>query len=641
MNKPLRILFVDDNPSDRILAIRELEKEFQDLLVNQIIDEKNLIQALESGNFDLVITDYQIRWTDGLKVLSAVKTHRPECPVIMFTGTGNEEIAVEAMKGGLDDYIIKTPKHFKRLPAAVRLALERTQQHKAITEAEERYHELFESSIDGIASADLKGNILNCNQAFADMLGYNKNEIYTLTFKDYVSSKWHDLVARTISEQVLSRGYSDELEIEGVKKDGTFISVATRVWLIKDKEGKPTEVWAIARNITKRKKAEEKLKEYAENLEKMVEARTAELRESEERYRGLYESSTDGIMSVNLKGDLVECNQAFADMLGYTKEELIKLSLQDIAPSEWHGMGTRTFYKQIIPRGYLDETESDYIKKDGTIIPVSSRGWIIKDEDGNPTGVWGIVRDITERKKLDRLKSKFINTAAHELRTPLSALKAHVDLLELKSKTIDLPEDINRRIGIISRNASRLAVLINNLLDYTRLEEGTVKPKMELDSLESVVIQVVKEVMPLAHKHKHVLDLNTVAMLPYTYMDREMIHRVFSNLLSNAIKYTPDGGKINVFIVEENGKLHITINDTGIGVAEKDLENIFLPFNVVDLSESEITTSLSEFERTGLGLAITKEYVKMHDGEVWAESRFGEGSSFHVILPIKSSSPKH
>jgi len=120
MTNPLRILLIDDNPDDRALVIRELRKDFPGLQVEQITEASGLAQALEAGNFDLVITDYQLHWTDGLKILHAFKSRWPDRPVVMFTGTGSEEIAVEAMKAGLDDYVLKSPKHFVRLPLSVR-----------------------------------------------------------------------------------------------------------------------------------------------------------------------------------------------------------------------------------------------------------------------------------------------------------------------------------------------------------------------------------------------------------------------------------------------------------------------------------------------------------------------------------------
>lgn len=120
----LRVLFVDDNPNDRALALRELRRELGEVEFVEVLDAEDLASALERDAPDLVITDYELRWTNGLEALRAVKKRWPECAVVMFTGTGSEEIAVEAMKRGLDDYVVKTAGHFRRLPSAARSALE-------------------------------------------------------------------------------------------------------------------------------------------------------------------------------------------------------------------------------------------------------------------------------------------------------------------------------------------------------------------------------------------------------------------------------------------------------------------------------------------------------------------------------------
>ena len=106
---PVRLLLIDDSPNDRLLALRKLKQEFSDLQPQEVCDAEGFTQALKENSFDIVITDYQLRWTTGLEVLDTIKQHRPDCPVVMFTATGSEEIAVTAMKAGLDDYVIKTP----------------------------------------------------------------------------------------------------------------------------------------------------------------------------------------------------------------------------------------------------------------------------------------------------------------------------------------------------------------------------------------------------------------------------------------------------------------------------------------------------------------------------------------------------
>src|SRR6266568_5848606 len=172
MNGILNILLVDDNPDDRALAIRELNREFPDRQYHQVTDLKQFTRALERSPWDLVVTDYRLRWSDGLSVLMAVKARWPDCAVIMFTGSGNEEVAVRAMKAGLDDYILKAPRHYARLPTAAVLALVRSRQRRALQEAEARYRDLFNRVPAGLFCVALDGRIIDANPAMVGMLGY-------------------------------------------------------------------------------------------------------------------------------------------------------------------------------------------------------------------------------------------------------------------------------------------------------------------------------------------------------------------------------------------------------------------------------------------------------------------------------------
>lgn len=173
---------------------------------------------------------------------------------------------------------------------------------------------------------------------------------------------------------------------------------------------------------------EEVLHRVEEALEKQRLWR--ELRESEEKHRSLYESSKDGIASIDIQGNLLDANQAFLDMLGYTLDELKKLTFQQITPNRWHKMDEEIIENQIMVKGYSDEYEKEYIKKDGTIFPVSLRAWLVKDEQGTPVGIWGIVRDITERKQVEAERAK----AQNYLFSSLASIPDGVLLLDKQSR---------------------------------------------------------------------------------------------------------------------------------------------------------------------------------------------------------------
>lgn len=182
----LKILIIDDNPSDRTLALRELKKLFPQLQYREIIDENDFAAALAEDNFNLVVTDYQILWTTGLDVLHRIKKHRADCPVVMFTGTGSEEIAVSAMKAGLDDYVIKTPRHYVRLAAAVRSAWQRWQQKQALDEFKQSYYRFFERVPLGLYRLNARGEILEANSTLVEMLGYSsRQDLQGRTLSDF------------------------------------------------------------------------------------------------------------------------------------------------------------------------------------------------------------------------------------------------------------------------------------------------------------------------------------------------------------------------------------------------------------------------------------------------------------------------
>ncbi len=257
MNNPLRILLVDDNPDDRALVMRELRREFPDTHIEQIAAPDTLAQALAAGEFDLVITDYQLRWTDGLDVLRAVKNCCPYRPVIMFTATGSEEIAVEAMKAGLDDYVLKSPKHFARLPAAVQRALEQSRQRQALKEAESRYQRLFERVPVGLYRVSPDGQILDANPALAEMLGYeDRAALLDANAADFYTSpearrKWKAMAAR--------EGVIRDMEAQARRRDGTVIWVRHSSRLVRDDRGQLLYFEGAVEDITERKKREHEL----------------------------------------------------------------------------------------------------------------------------------------------------------------------------------------------------------------------------------------------------------------------------------------------------------------------------------------------------------------------------------------------
>jgi PAS domain S-box-containing protein len=236
MSQTLRILLIDDNPDDRTLVARELRREFPDLAIEQVAEAEGFNRVLEEEDFTLVITDYQLRWTDGLTVLRTIKARWPDCPVVMFTATGSEEVAVEAMKAGLNDYVLKSPRHFSRLSTAVRLALEQAQQRQALKQAEVRYRSLFDGVPVGLYQATPGGQFLDANPALLQMLGYpNRESLLAVNMVHlYVNAEecrqWQAIVER--------QGVVRNFEAQIRRRDGTIIWVRNSASAVRDDENR-------------------------------------------------------------------------------------------------------------------------------------------------------------------------------------------------------------------------------------------------------------------------------------------------------------------------------------------------------------------------------------------------------------------
>ncbi|NJO42263.1 MAG: response regulator [Cyanobacteria bacterium CRU_2_1] len=347
----LRVLVVDDNRGDRTLIIRELHREFSQLHVREILNTRDMAEAIATGEFDVVITDYQLHWTNGLNVLREIKQHYPGCPVIMFTNTGNEEIAVEAMKAGLDDYVLKTPGRYVRLAASVRVALERAVIQHRLAQLEIRLQDLLEALNVGVFRLNAAGELLECNSTFLSLIGADSfaqvQDIQGLDWQIY--SQLTDLPPPQKQEQeILLRRAND-----------------TQIWVLlsvtlKRLNGEPV-VDGLLENITARKQAEIELQHFNATLEERVQERTAQLETANQNLEAFAYSISHDLQEplrailgfsqilVESQGDLSDPdNQLFLqrilivsqqaiqlvqDLLSYSQLSRTELSLQPISLS--------------------------------------------------------------------------------------------------------------------------------------------------------------------------------------------------------------------------------------------------------------------------------------------------------------------
>jgi signal transduction histidine kinase len=246
-------------------------------------------------------------------------------------------------------------------------------------------------------------------------------------------------------------------------------------------------------------------------------------------------------------------------------------------------------------------------------------------------GIKNLYKDLEVKNKklaeLAEMKSKFTSTVSHELRTPLTAMKSGVKIM-LGGTVGEVSEEQKEYLEVVSRNIERLSRLINNVLDYQKLQAGKMEFNLQPTDINVIAQEVHQTMNPLIKEKGLEFILNLDESLPKVDLDSDKISQLLTNLINNAAKFT-DKGSIEIVSSKENNSIHIMIKDTGVGISDNDIKRIFDSFEQVGGDDRKSGG-------TGLGLAISKEIVEKHNGKIWIESELGSGSNFQFTLPIST-----
>ena len=491
--------------------------------------------------------------------------------------------------------------------------------------SEDRFRALFDMSRDGIVFVDLEGHIEEMNQAYLDLVGYGRDEITTHTYQDLTPEKWRAGEAEIIETQVMQRGFSDEYEKEYVRKDGSIAPISLRTILVRDLDGRPIRFMGIVRDIAELKENEEALKA------------------SEKRYRSLFDLSHDGVVFAALDGTVEEANPAYLDMLGYDLREIVSMTYQQLTPPRWAAMEADIVEEQLLSRGYTDEYEKEYIRKDGSVFPVAVRAILVRDETGTPVRLMGMVRDITEQKEAkealerharDLARSneeleQFAYVASHDLQEPLRKIRAFGALLA-DEKRDSLDDEGRQYIDFMTDAAARMQTLVSDLLALSRVT--TAAHPFEDLALAEVFDTVLSDLSVALEEAEGEVD---VAATPIIEADRTQMEQLFRNLIGNGLKFRRPGvaPRVSVRMAEEApplvatpGPAHtIVVTDNGIGFESSLGSKLFQPFKRLHARH--------QYEGAGIGLAICEKIVMRHHGRITASGTPGEGATFTVTLP--------
>lgn len=358
----------------------------------------------------------------------------------------------------------------------------------------------------------------------------------------------------------------------------------------------------------------------------------ANRRESEARYRLLFETSRDGIVTSDLSRRITEANPAFQSMLGYTADELRALTYQDLTPSRWRDAEDAIVRDRILAKGDSGEYEKEYIHKDGSVFPVSLRAWPVVDAGGNVVGMRAFVRDISDRKRAeevlrdaDRRKSEFLAILSHELRNPLATISSCLQVLRSAGKRDPSGE---RPLEMMDRQIGHLVRLVDDLLDVSRISHGKIELKKERLDLGLLVRRTVDSCREQMDAAGVLVRVNAPEEPVLVEADPVRLAQIFTNLLNNAVKYTDPGGNIEVVMSPGVDEAVVSVADTGIGVPKDTLPHVF------DLFVQD-RTSARAHGGLGIGLSLVRSLVELHGGIVEAHSAGeGRGSRFVVRLPL-------
>ncbi len=365
------------------------------------------------------------------------------------------------------------------------------------------------------------------------------------------------------------------------------------------------------------------IRDQAERLGSMLKAQQVEAAKS----HAILEGVADGVMVADASGQVVLFNAAAERILELSRDEALgrttgeMLGLYGTQARDWMETVDR-WAKQ--PETYAAEKYlAARLNIGDHIVSVHLAPVLMGNEF---LGTVSVFRDVTAEVEADRAKTEFVSTVSHELRTPMTSIKGYADLLLMGAAGI-LAEDQRNFLTVIKSNADRLTMLVNDLLDISRIESGRMVLSPKVMRVDGVTNQVITTLESRAAEKGVTLRSDVPHDLPKVVADSDRVAQILTNLVANAYQYTPTGGEIVVSARAHGDEVHISVHDTGIGIAPKDQEKIFSRFFRAD------DPLVQETPGTGLGLSIVKSLAEMQGGQIWVESELGEGSTFTFTLP--------
>lgn len=392
-------------------------------------------------------------------------------------------------------------------------------------------------------------------------------------------------------------------------KDAHLIPVEVSIQLLSEPGQEPLFV-NVVRDITERKAAERVMRENAQYTQAIL------------------DNVIDGIITIDSRGTIQSINLAGENIFRYKAAEIVGKNVKLLMPEPYHSEHDgylQNYHATAIPRVIGSGREVEGRRKDGSVFPMDLA--VSKSvHQGQPLFI-GLVRDITERKRVDSMKTEFVSTVSHELRTPLTSISGALGLIA-GGALGELPEQARLMLDIAYKNSKRLAVLIDDLLDMDKLAAGNMQLDLQVQLLMPLVEQTLAAVSAYGDQHQVRFALIERADQAQVRVDGGRLQQVLTNFLANAVKFSPSGAQVEVAVRLQQDGVRVEVIDHGPGIPGEFCKRIFQKFSQADSSDSR------QKGGTGLGLAISKELIERMNGVIGFDSEEGRGARFYFQLPI-------
>ena len=637
-SRTLRVLIVEDLPEDAELVEWHLTKAGYDVMIRRVACAEEMAEALASENWDVIIADYRVPGFGALPALQLLKQSGYDIPFIIVSGTISDEIAVAAMRAGAHDYLLKS--NIARLVPAIareiQEAAERRQRRKAeaaLHEADEAIHVrearlegIIGSAMDAILSVDRQQRLVVFNRAAEQMFLCAAADALGSTLDRFVPTRFREIHRSHICNfgeaGVTSRSMSSPGLLTALRTNGEEFPIEATISQVEAAGQKLYTV--ILRDVTERKRT--------------VEA----LRQSEERFRSMYQNAAVGIEQVAIDGRLCMVNPALCKMLGYSESELVNKTFGDITHQDDRAREDELLHAMLRGERGFCEIEKRYLLRDGSPLWVSVTSSLVEDADGHPLYRISIVQDMSEKKRAELLQEQLRQSQkleavgqlaggiAHDFNTLLSVMLGYAELLTSK-----LPEEDPRRQDAeqIESAAQMGAVLTKQLLAFSR-KQAVLPQVIDLGQaiarMEPMLKRLLPEDVELHFRHSS-------PAFPIK-IDPGHLRQLVLNLATNARDAMPDGGNFTLEVkrveLDEAYIQHrpsmtpgayemLAVSDTGMGMTPETVARIFEPF----------FTTKELGKGTGLGMSTVYGIVKQSGGDIWVYSEPGVGTTFKIYFP--------